>query len=137
MYNLSNVWDLFFVDEKYFRIVRNWLNEQINQLGISHIITYVIVGIPILVGTILIHQNSSIWSKWGLNKNILKALFFALFCTSPMFIGYAIVFDYNSEFSLNGLLISVLSAAFFEELYFRWFLFGQIFRFTKWGFISL
>jgi membrane protease YdiL (CAAX protease family) len=125
----------FFLDERFFRTIREWLNEQINHLGFSHIITYLIVGIPIFIGLIWIHNISSLYNSLGLNKNIIKALFFALLCTLPMFIGYAIVFEYNSNFSLNTFLISILCAAFFEELYFRGFLFGQIFRFTQWGFI--
>ena len=52
-----------------------------------------------------------------------------------MFVGFAIVFDLNSEMNVDDFLIQVVSAAFFEELYFRGFLFGQLFRFTKVGFI--
>jgi len=56
-------------------------------------------------------------------------------CTLPMFIGFAILFDFDTELSLNSILVTVVAAAFFEELYFRGFLFGQIFRYTRWGFI--
>ncbi|NNE27797.1 MAG: CPBP family intramembrane metalloprotease, partial [Saprospiraceae bacterium] len=55
--------------------------------------------------------------------------------TAPMFIGYTIVFNYNPSLSLNTILTSVLAAALFEELYFRAFLFGQLFRYTQLGFI--
>ena len=125
----------FIVDENYFRIIRGWINEQINQLGFSHIIAYIIVGIPIVLGTILIHRNNKILENWGLNKGIMKAFAFALLCTLPMFVGYMILSKFNADFSFNSLLITVISAAFFEELYFRGFLFGQIYRYTKWGFI--
>ncbi|GAB1858628.1 hypothetical protein MHTCC0001_34680 [Flavobacteriaceae bacterium MHTCC 0001] len=53
-----------------------------------------------------------------------------------MFIGFSLAFDFNKEFSLNNFIISVFCAGFFEELYFRGFLFGQFFRYTKLGFIS-
>jgi membrane protease YdiL (CAAX protease family) len=52
-----------------------------------------------------------------------------------MFIGYAAVFQINYEINLDDILIKVVSAAFFEELFFRGFLFGQVFKTTKIGFI--
>jgi membrane protease YdiL (CAAX protease family) len=52
-----------------------------------------------------------------------------------MYIGFSFIFDFNTDISINTLLISVLSAGFFEELFFRGFLFGLIFRKTKLGFI--
>ena len=52
-----------------------------------------------------------------------------------MYIGFSIVFNFNSEISLNTFLISVVSAGFFEELFFRGFLFGLLFKKTKLGFI--
>ncbi len=125
----------FMINKSYFRTIRSWLDTHINQIGVSHIIAYIIVGAPIIIGTVLIHRNSKIFESWGLNKGILKAFAFALLCTSPMFIGYAILFPFNTGFSLTTLLATVIAAAFFEELYFRGFLFGQIYRYTKWGFI--
>lgn len=124
----------FIVDENYFRTIRTWFDGHINQLGLSHIIAYITVGIPILLGTILMHRNFKLIEQWGLNRALIKAFTFALLCTLPMFVGYAALYDFNTEFSLNHLLISVIAAAFFEELYFRGFLFGQIFRYTNWGF---
>src|SRR5690606_32665538 len=50
-------------------------------------------------------------------------------------IGYAIVFDISTELSVNTILIGVIAAGFFEELFFRGFLFGQLFRNTTLGFL--
>ena len=52
-----------------------------------------------------------------------------------MFVGFALVMPFNTTLSLNTVVISVLCAGFFEELYFRGFLFGQLYRYTSWGFI--
>ncbi|MDZ7715311.1 MAG: CPBP family intramembrane glutamic endopeptidase [Balneolaceae bacterium] len=52
-----------------------------------------------------------------------------------MLIGYALFFDLNIELTLNTFLISAVSAAFFEELFFRGFLYGQLYRYTKLGFL--
>lgn len=52
-----------------------------------------------------------------------------------MFISFEIVFKFNTKIDLNDLLIKVLAAALFEELFFRGFLFCQVFRYTTVGFI--
>lgn len=52
-----------------------------------------------------------------------------------MYVGFSIIFNFNSDVSLNNILIDILSAGFFEELYFRGFLFRLPFRNTKLRFI--
>ncbi len=51
-----------------------------------------------------------------------------------MLIGYAIVFDFNRNITTDEILVSAVAAGFFEELFFRGFLFGQLYRFSKLGF---
>ena len=125
----------FVIDKTYFGTIRTWLNEFVHQLGVSHIITYLVVGIPVFTGVLLLHGKNKFFESLGLDKSVLKALLFSILCTLPMFIGYAVLFRYNSEFSLTKFLVLVLAAGIFEELYFRGFLFGQIYRYTHWGFI--
>ena len=59
----------------------------------------------------------------------------ALLFTLPMFVGYAIVFDFNRELSWQQIMLGAVFAGFFEELYFRAFFFGLLFRYTRLGFI--
>ncbi len=125
----------YILDTIYFNDLRKLINVRLNQIGLSHIITYALLGIPLVLGTLVITKFSSFFSAIGLKAAFFKPLLFALICTAPMFIGYALVFDFNVEVSLNHLLIGVLAAAFFEELYFRGFLFGMLYRFTRFGFI--
>ncbi|MFC2186058.1 lysostaphin resistance A-like protein [Fulvivirgaceae bacterium LMO-SS25] len=126
----------YILDEQYFRIFRSWLHEDvIHQYGISHNIAYLVSGIPIFLGTILMHRESKFFKSLGLNGSLIKAIKLSLICTSPMLLGYLIVFDLNRELTLNTFLISGVAAAFFEEIYFRAFLFGQVFRYTRFGFI--
>jgi len=125
----------FILDALYFKIIRNWLFELTNQYGISHIITYVISGIPLYLGTYAIINTKSIFESFGLNKSIIKGFIFSLLCTLPMFIGFSFLFDFNPHISLNTFLISIVAAGFFEELFFRGFLFGQLYKYTKLGFI--
>ncbi len=123
------------LQQLYFADIRNWLNTFIKNLGICHLITYLIIGIPLFVGVGLIHNFKGFLEAVGLNKNIGVALTFSLICTLPMLIGYAILFDFNSEITITKILIGAIIAGFIEELYFRGILFGQIFRYTKIGFI--
>lgn len=123
---------LYFVfDDIFFKTIRNWFFDFTNQLGISHIIAYLITGTPLFIGTLLIGRRENL----GLNKTILRGFLFALICTLPMYIGFSILFELNPDIKINTILISVISAGFFEELYYRGFLFGLPFRKTKLGFI--
>ena len=123
----------FVIDEQLFRTLRIWFIDRIGMVGLSHILAYILMGIPLIVGTMLIASPKDFFSALGLSSNPLKGAGLALFFTLPMFIGYAIMFDF-AGFDLDDFLIGALSAGFFEELYFRAFLFGMIYRFTKFGF---
>lgn len=125
----------FILDALYFNELRKWLFERINQGGVSHILTYIISAIPLIIGAGLMHGFKGIIPSFGLDKSIVKGFLFSLLCTLPMFIGYACVFDFSNEITINTILINVFAAAFFEELFFRGFLFGQIYRFTRFGFL--
>lgn len=126
----------FFIDEFYFKILRQELNELIGQMGISHILAYSLVGIPIFAGILLLHKKKGFLESLGLNRSVLTGLIFSLVCTLPMFLIYPIFYDFNTEISLNQILIVGVAAGFFEELYFRGFLFGQFYRYTNFGFFS-
>jgi uncharacterized protein len=125
----------FLLDELYFRTVRSWINGVIGQGGISHLAAYLVFGIPLYLGAILLHGFKGFPESLGLNKPLLPGILAPLVFTLPMFIGFALVFDFNTDITLNEVLITVIGAAFFEELFFRGFLFGQIYRYTRLGFI--
>lgn len=123
----------FALNEFFFHKLYEVINEVLHQKGISFLIAYILVGIPIIIGAALINKD---WlNGLGLSAPILKGLVFALICTSPMLLGYASFFDVNQELTLNSIITGSIAAAFFEELYFRGFLFGQIHRYTRVGFI--
>jgi len=124
----------YLLDEIYFSDLRSWFYEITNQFGVSHIIAYAISGIPLIVGTLFMHKPSEVIDSFGINRSFTKATVFSLVCTAPMLFGYSIVFEFNTEFTLNILLISGVAAALFEELFFRGFLYGQVYRYTNFGF---
>lgn len=125
----------FILGDLYFKILRNWIDSAVHQFGISHILTYLLSGIPLLIGTVIMHGWSGSLKSLGLDKSIGKGILFSLLCTIPMLIGYAIVFDFNRDITANDVLVKVVASGFFEELFFRGFLFGQLYRFSKLGFV--
>lgn len=124
----------FLLDDWYFKPLRSFINEFILNMGISHNISYLVFGIPLFMGVLLLSKPKDFFKNLGLSTSFLKGMVFALFCTVPMFIGFSFLFTLNKELSINEFLISGIAAAFFEELYFRGFLFGFVFRFTRLGF---
>ncbi len=88
-----------------------------------------------LIFLLCLHKPSKIFTSLGLNGNILKGLGFAALCCSPLLIGMPIVGTFNHTLSLAYFIRVVVLAAFFEEVVYRGFMFGQLFRYGKLGFI--
>lgn len=111
------------------------INEYIHYGLLSYFITYVLVGLPIFIGTYLVNRSSAIFSSLGLSANVFTAMAAALLFTAPMFIGGLLLYPIGTVSSVPNLIAKTIFAGFFEELYFRGFLFGLLFRFTKLGFV--
>jgi uncharacterized protein len=126
---------LFFFLDYNFKGIKLWFDIYTQQGLLSYIITYFIVGIPIFIATILINNQLNFFKSLGLNSNILLAICISILFTMPLFIGGAIFFNFNKDIDIQKLIASTLVAGFMEELYFRGFLFGQLFKNTKIGFI--
>ncbi len=125
----------YFLDARYFNTLQSSFTDLTGHLGLSHILTYAISGIPLFIGTWILTGNRSLFQNFGLNKSFLRGLIFALICTLPMFVGFSLLFELNTQLSINTLLISVAATGFFEELYFRGYLYGQLYKNTKLGFL--
>ena len=96
---------------------------------------YLICGVPMLGFLFCLHKKSDILNSLGLNGNILKGLGFAALCCAPMLIGMPIIGSFNSNLTFDWFLRMVVIAAVFEEIVYRGFMFGQLFRYGKIGFI--
>lgn len=126
----------FVLDELYFKAVRIWINGYIEQLGVSQIIIYTLSLLPLIAGAYILHKtHKKTVESFGFDQSFLSGLAFCFICTLPILLGYMMVFDFNNQVNLNDILISVIAAGFFEEVIFRGFLFGQLYRYTKLGFI--
>lgn len=117
--------------------------------------------IPLLAMFIL-HRPKDVFRSWGFSGNFLVAFALSIFYTAFMFIGNALKMPLTNEFSntlwdaglpllfecmvpvhpgwsyqvyWEGVLNMAVIAGFFEEVMFRGFIFGQLFRYARWGFV--
>lgn len=97
---------------------------------------YLLVGIPVFAVVLWLHQSKGFFDAFGLNRNFPQGALWAFIFNLPMLVGYAVVFELDPEFSwLKAATSGAAAAAFFEELYYRAFLFGQLYRYTRLGFL--
>ncbi len=101
------------------------------RLALRGIITF----IPMLIFLLCLHKPSKMIESLGLKGNILKGLGFAALCCSPLLIGMPIIGTLNRNLSFDYFFRTVVLAAFLEEVVYRGFMFGQLFRYGKIGFI--
>ncbi|MET0391731.1 MAG: CPBP family intramembrane glutamic endopeptidase [Chitinophagaceae bacterium] len=126
---------LYYIAFEKFEPIMLLADRVVHYRLLSYFITYWVIGIPIFIGTLLINENHRVFRKLGLGANPLTALLLAAVFALPMFIGGLIFYPISSSLSFPNLVAGTLFAGFFEELYFRGFLFGQVFRNTKLGFL--
>ena len=93
-----------------------------------------IAFIPMIFFLLCLHKPSKVIGSLGLNGSIVKGFGFAAVCCSPLLIGMPIVGTFDCNLSLDYFLCMVVLAAFFEEVIYRGFMFGQLFRYGKIGF---
>ncbi len=118
-----------------FKPIKIIIDKITHQGLISYILTYFIIGFPIFLGTILIDKTTNIFKSLGLSSNVLTAIWTSLLFTLPMFLGGFFFFKFNQNIDFEYLIAVTIVAGFMEELYFRGFLFAQLFRKTNLGFI--
>lgn len=122
-----------------------FFSEQINQflwndkaaphfyLSITGQILYYLI--PTLAVLLIFHNPGSILVELGFSKGFLKGVVFAFLVTLPMLIGYYLMGHYNKDYAFSKNLVFAFKDGFREEIFYRAFLFGQLFRQVKWGFI--
>lgn len=126
---------IYYVLSLNFKFLKLSIDKITHQGLISYILTYFIIGIPLFIGTYVINQKTNIFQELGLGKNIFNGILLSLLFTIPMFLGGFIFFRFNSNIDIQTLIAGTLVAGFMEELFFRGFLFGQLFKNTRLGFI--
>lgn len=88
-----------------------------------------------LVLIALLHGFSRTFSEAGWKANLWQGFGVAFLCTLPMLIGYAFTAQ-PPQFGVRALVNGALLPGIGEETVFRAFLFGQLFRHGRWGFLT-
>jgi uncharacterized protein len=125
----------FYILLSNFKVIKTGLDTITHQGLTSYILAYLIIGIPLFAATILLDRRSRFFENLGLSSSIITAVWISLLFTLPMFLGGLFFFKFNHQIKVENLIAGTIVAGFMEELYFRGFLFGQLFRRTILGFI--
>ena len=121
----------------YFpRILKSFFDLKGNKLYISSL-GYPFTLLIIIISLFILYKYSlsKTVSGLGLKKGFKKGLIFGLAAASPMIISSAIFFKLSENlFSFETLIIVIIGPV-MEEILFRGYLFGQLFKKEHWGFI--
>jgi len=126
----------FFIDAAIFSFLQKEITSLSQSKAVGHILAYAITLVPLIIAVMLLQKNNSkITEKMGLAGSQFIGLAFAFLSTLPMLVAYAVTFSLNEKLSVNTIIINTISSAFFEEIIYRAFLFGMLYRFTRLGFL--
>jgi len=127
---------LTFLMAYYCRLIfSSLLGFEIQNEFVDVLYFYVCWLIPIVVVTGLIYGFRNLYNVFGLSKGFPIGILFAFITVMPMFISSAIIGNVSTDIKLFSLFHTTVLAGFFEEVFFRAFLFGILYRKLKWGFI--
>lgn len=127
---------LTFLMAYYCRLIfSSLLGFEIQNEFVDVLYSYFCWLFPIVVVTGVIYGFKNLFNVFGLSKGFLIGILFAFITVMPMFISSAIIGNVSTDIKLFSLFHSTVLAGFIEELFFRAFLFGILFRKLKWGFI--
>lgn len=94
---------------------------------------YAIVA-PLLVMSLVGGGVRQIVGDLGVLRNPFPALLFGLVVTAPALVGFALKLPLSASLSITGLLMDSLFYPLVEEIFFRGFLFGQLYKRAGWSF---
>ncbi|MCZ8354040.1 MAG: type II CAAX endopeptidase family protein [Cyclobacteriaceae bacterium] len=127
----------YVIDAITFSHLQKEITALTKSKAIGHILTYTITLIPLFATVAILHRNfKNIFEKLGLSGNLFVGFLFAFVVTLPSLIAYGLKFSINFKLSFDTIIINTISSAFFEEIIYRAFLIGQLYRFTRLGFLS-
>lgn len=125
------------VIKNYAGTVNNFLYNDVNApnfyLSVICQVLYYLVPTALII--MIFHEPRLVIVELGIQKNSLSALGYAFFFTLPMLIGYFIMGNFGGEDSIFRYMVFSFKDGFREEIFYRAFLFGQLFRHAKWKFL--
>lgn len=102
-----------------------FLNQSIKAL--------LLVLVAFILAAVVI-KYKEIFSFLGLNENLLKGFGAAVICTLPLYLVFPFYGNFNTELTFQVLYDKCILTGFKEELVFRAFMFGMLFRYARTGF---
>jgi membrane protease YdiL (CAAX protease family) len=127
----------YFIDANLFSNLQKEITALTKSKAVGHILTYTITLLPLVATVSILHRTfKNILDKLGLSGNLLVGLLFAFIVTLPSLVAYSLKFTINNKLSFDTIIINTISSAFFEEIIYRAFLIGQLYRFTRLGFLQ-
>ncbi len=103
----------------------------LHPLGYPFTIIIIIVSSYILYNYNIIGTISGL----GLKNGFIKGLLFGLITTLPMTVSSVILFKLSNNLFSYDILIVAFIGPIIEEILFRGYIFGQLFKKERWGFI--
>lgn len=126
----------FYIDATLFSSIQKKVTLLTHSKAVAHIIAYMATSSILLITVATLHKNyQNVFEKLGISKSLHTGIAFAFFSTLPMLVAYSVKFSLNQELSFETIIINTISSAFFEEIIYRAFLFGMLYRFTRLGFL--
>lgn len=124
----------FYIDTNFFALILKQIFVITHSKALGHVATYSITLIPLFITVAALHKDyRNIPERLGISNGIWTGTLFALITTLPMLIGFIVKFPLNKELSFDTIIVNTISSAFFEEVIYRAFLFGQLYRYTRLG----
>ncbi|MCT2563063.1 CPBP family intramembrane glutamic endopeptidase [Chryseobacterium herbae] len=126
----------YFLDLFYFKTIQTFVRELSGSKALAHVAAYSVTMIPLIITLKILFPKKNMADLFSINKSVLKGFNLAFIGTLPMLAGYLINFSLTDRIDIQSLFINTISSAFFEELIFRAFLIGILYRFSRLGFIT-
>jgi len=102
---------------------------------IAELVSLLWYVLPIAGVVCILHGRQKVWSELGLAGTVWRAVGYAFAFSFPMLLWYTWAGKMVEISAVPLLALAQLRAAFREEIFYRAFLFGQLFRHGQWGFI--
>ena len=87
--------------------------------------------LAVLILTIVVIRPKELFSFLGLSSNVLKGFGVALLCVLPLYLLFPVFGNLNTDVTFSVIYDRAILTGFKEELVFRAFMFGLLFRYAK------
>jgi len=98
-------------------------------------VSWTLCLIIVLIVSGILYGHKKTFSSLGLNKQILKGISYGFAFSSPMILGYAVIGELRWQWVSWISISAIFFWAAMEEVLFRGFLFGQLFKNANWRFV--